>query len=69
MYYQQHGLMHSPNSMPALLTIYHNVFANYDIGIAEDARGRLKINASMLLLVGSVLFDIPFKEQAVIHIV
>ena len=51
MHYQQHRLPESTDPMPTLLSVNHVVFAKYQIGIRKYARGRFKINASVLLLV------------------
>ena len=67
MHHQQYGFANPTDRMPALLAIDDAAFAEYKIWVGENPRCRLKIYATVLLLVRTVLFRIPFKVPRVIH--
>ena len=63
MHHQQYGFANPTDRMPALLAIDDAAFAEYKIWVGENPRCRLKIYVTVLLLVRTVLFRIPFKEH------
>src|SRR5664279_4221928 len=60
---QQHRSLRGANSVPPLFAIHDAILAEDYFGIVENQRRTLKRDATVLLLVGSVLFAVPLKSH------